>query len=259
MKKSVLIPLLALLTALAACGGAETGTLEVRANGEDFVRQGFTSKDGWQISFDEVLVTVDEVTAYQTDPPYDPLQGGAIDAQAQVALDGPFTVDLAAGGPEAETILVGEVAGAPAGHYNALAWRMAPGAAGQPLLLAGSAEKDGRVVDFTLTIDDAFTFSCGEYVGDGRKGILAADGSADLEMTFHFDHIFGDGGLPDDDDLNVGAPGFEPFAQAAQDGQLVMNLSQMQEALPAEAFQKLADVLPSLGHVGEGHCHYGAG
>ncbi|NJN91351.1 MAG: DUF4382 domain-containing protein, partial [Leptolyngbyaceae cyanobacterium SL_5_14] len=25
----------------------ETGTLQIRANGEDFVRQGFVSKDGW--------------------------------------------------------------------------------------------------------------------------------------------------------------------------------------------------------------------
>ena len=35
---------------------AEEGTLAFVANGEDFVRQGFISKDGWAINFDQVLV-----------------------------------------------------------------------------------------------------------------------------------------------------------------------------------------------------------
>ncbi|WP_353736712.1 hypothetical protein [Moorena sp. SIO2C4] len=33
---------------------AGNGKLQFRANGEDFVRQGFVSKDRWQISFDRV-------------------------------------------------------------------------------------------------------------------------------------------------------------------------------------------------------------
>jgi len=40
-----------------APAGDSTGTLQFVANGEDFIRQGFTSKDGWNISFDEVLAS----------------------------------------------------------------------------------------------------------------------------------------------------------------------------------------------------------
>ncbi len=252
-------PLLFCFVLLVACAGQETGTLQFRANGEDFVRQGFVSKDGWNVSFDTVEVTLDDITAYQTDPPYDPQENPEIDAQSQVELEGPFTIDLAEGGADADTILVGEIDNAPAGHYNAISWQMVPGESGYPLVISGSAEKDGRTVDFTLNVDEDFTFSCGDFVGDVRKGILEAGGNADLEMTFHFDHIFGDADTPADDDLNLGAPGFEPFAAAAQDNMLEMSVSDMQNALAAQDYQLLVDVLPSLGHVGEGHCHYGAG
>lgn len=256
---SLTLLILSLMIALlmTACAGQETGTLEFRANGEDFVRQGFISKDGWNVSFDTVEVTLDDVTAYQTDPPYDPLQDPQLDAQSQVVLGGPFTVDLAQGDENADTILVGEISDVPVGHYNAISWRMVPGDSGYPLTISGSAEKDGRTVDFTINVDEDFTFSCGDFVGDARKGVLQADGNADLEMTFHFDHIFGDADTPADDDLNLGAPGFDPFAGAAQDDTLQMSLSDMQNVLSAEDYQLLVDVLPSLGHVGEGHCHYG--
>jgi len=45
----------------------------------------------------------------------------------------------------------------------------------------------------------------GEYPGiDTDKGIYTYD----LEMTFYFDQIFGDAGVPDDDELNtpIGLP-----------------------------------------------------
>jgi hypothetical protein len=74
-------------------------------------------------------------------------------------------------------------------------------------------------------------------------------------MTFHFDHIFGDAETPMDDDLNVGAPGFAPFAQATEGGTLEASLSELKSMLSAEGYQLLLDMLPTLGHVGEGHCH----
>ncbi|MEO1288023.1 MAG: DUF4382 domain-containing protein, partial [Chloroflexota bacterium] len=52
-----------------------TGTLEFHANGEDFVREGFVSKDGWIINFDHVWVSLSNVRAHQTNPPYDPFAG----------------------------------------------------------------------------------------------------------------------------------------------------------------------------------------
>ncbi len=104
-------------------------------------------------------------------------------------------------------------------------------------------------------MEKEYSYACGDYVGDERKGILTEDGQAEVEMTFHFDHIFGDAETPLDDDLNMGAPGFEPFAQAAEGGSVEMDMAEMEEALSAEDYQILVDTLPTLGHVGEGHCH----
>ncbi|WP_052035147.1 hypothetical protein [Xenococcus sp. PCC 7305] len=42
-----------------------TGNFVLVANGEDFVRQGFVAKDGWQIEFDRLEVSVSEVIAYE--------------------------------------------------------------------------------------------------------------------------------------------------------------------------------------------------
>jgi hypothetical protein len=240
---------------LTACLGKETGTLTFRANGEDFVRQGFVSKDGWSIQFDHVYVTLDDVTAYQTEPPYDPHSGDEIEADTKVELDRTFTVDLAEGGPDASPVQVASVGNAPVGHYNAISWEMVPGESGYPLVMEGTAEKDGETIDFTLQVEKEYSYACGDYVGDERKGILTEDGQAEVEMTFHFDHIFGDAEAPMDDDLNMGAPGFEPFAQAAAGGSVEMDMAEMEEALSAEDYQTLVDTLPSLGHVGEGHCH----
>jgi len=148
-------------------------------------------------------------------------------------------VDLADGDENAPPILVAEVSGAPAGHYNALFWEMIKAssgpAAGYSLVIIGTAEKDGRSVDFTINSNEECGYSCGEYVGDERRGILEKDGTADLEMTFHFDHIFGDADTPMDDDLNVSAIGFDPFAGG---GQVDLDMAEFH-----------------LGHVGEGHCY----
>ncbi len=246
---------------LTGCGGAaETGPLQFTANGEDFVRQGFVSKDGWQITFDHVYVHLTDITGYQTDPPYDPHAGGEPQAEATAALDGSYTVDLAQGGEDAAPILVGQDEQAPAGHYNAVHWQMTPAsegpAAGYALVIIGTAEKEGQTVDFTLDVEKGYAYTCGDYVGDERKGLLAADGTGELEMTFHFDHIFGDAETPMDDDLNLGAPGFDPFAALVDgNGTLRIDMAGLEESLAPEAYQMLVDILPTLGHVGEGHCH----
>jgi len=79
-KRAFVIPVIVLSLAgiiLTGCaGGGATGRLQVYANGEDFVRQGFVSKDGWSINFDHVYITLADITAYQTEPPYDPHSGG---------------------------------------------------------------------------------------------------------------------------------------------------------------------------------------
>jgi hypothetical protein len=258
MKKLFLV--LMILVLLAGCApAAKKGTLQFDANGEDFVRQGFISKDGWAITFDHVYITLADITAYQSDPPYDPHAGSEVQAKVKVSLDGTHTVDLAEGGEDAPPISVGEVQDAAVGHYNAIHWKMARAsggsASGYSLVVVGKAEKDDQTVNFTIKVEQEYEYTCGEYVGDERKGILQEGGTADLEMTFHFDHIFGDAETPLDDELNVDALGFGPLAALTEGGALDADLAGLQAGLSADDYQTVEDILPTLGHVGEGHCH----
>lgn len=236
-----------------------TGTLEFRANGEDFVRQGFVSKDGWAIQFDHIYISLSNIRAHQTNPPYDPFEGELTRSQVMVGLPDQFVIDLAEGDADAETIVIGTVEDAPEGYYNAVAWMMTPAEDGDiegySLVMDGVAEKDDTTIDFIVRIDDFFTYTCGAFVGDARKGIVQADGIGDVEMTFHFDHIFGDADTPLDDSLNVTAPGFDMFAQLATDNVVDVSLSDLNMLLAKDEYQMLVDILPSLGHTGEGHCH----
>ncbi|MEA3408081.1 MAG: DUF4382 domain-containing protein, partial [Chloroflexota bacterium] len=179
---------------LVGCGSPK-GTLQFKANGEDFVRQGFVSKDGWAITFEHIYVNLADVTAYQADPPYDPHEGGEIKAETEVALEGTHTVDLAKGDENASPILVGEVTEAPTGHYNAISWKMIPASSGpadgHSLIIDGTAKKDDQVIQFAIKDGSEYLYACGEYVGDERKGFVEKDSPGEVEMTFHFDHIFG--------------------------------------------------------------------
>lgn len=241
----------------AATNPSGTGTLEIRANGEDFVRQGFLSQDGWKITFDHVYVTLAAIGAYQTNPPYDATAKEPLTAAPQVTLAEVQTVDLAAGDAKAEPVLVATVA-APAGRYNAVSWQMPRATTGKAadsvILLVGQATKGDRAIAFTLNLDQPMAYQCGEFVGETRKGNLTAQGTADLELTFHFDHLFGDGTLPPKDELNQQALGFGPLAAIAQNGKVAANLAQLKQTLSSEDFEKFSRILPSLGHVGEGHC-----
>ncbi|MBN1189418.1 MAG: hypothetical protein JXA46_06690 [Dehalococcoidales bacterium] len=247
MKKLILVlavtALFVISSILTGCSGdGKVGTLQFYANGEDFVRQGFVSRDGWSITFDHVYITLDDIAAYQTDPPYDPHDGGSIKGQVTVSLDKAYTIDLAEGGEDASPIMVGEVKDVSTGHYNAISWKMVKAASGpasgHSLVMIGTAEKDGQVVDFTINIDAECSYEGGEFVGDERKGILEENGIADLEMTFHFDHIFGDADTPADDELNQTALGFAYFIDYADGTTAEIDMGKMH-----------------LGHVGEGHCH----
>lgn len=259
------------ITVFAGCGTSaaeapqpsdnnSTGTLKFTANGEDFVRQGFISKDGWDITFDKVLVNITDVTAYQTNPPYEPEMEDDIKAEQVIRLPRDYVVDLAAGDDTADPISVDQLI-APAGRYNALSWQMIPATAGDlegySLMMVGTAKKDGEILSFTIGVEESYSNLCGEFVGDERKGILAANSTANLEMTFHFDHIFGDGNLPADDSLNELAVGFEPFASMADNGVIDTDLAALQDSLADDTYQMLLDILPTLGHTGEGHCFYG--
>jgi hypothetical protein len=236
----------------------QTGTLIFTANGEEFIREGFVCKDGWELSFDHAYVTLASISAFQTEPPYDTSQGWGIDEMAvkRVDLGGAYTLDLAAS--DADPVVVGEVDAVTAGRYNALYWELVRAhtgpSEGYVVLLIGKAEKDGVAIDFSLGLDKEVAYLGGEYVGDERKGILQAGGIADVEMTFHFDHLFGDFGEDQDNDINVEALGFGPLAALASDGKFEVSLSELQTLLSSEDYQLLEAVMTHLAHVGEGHC-----
>lgn len=267
MKK--LLPVMLVLIFVAAvtftgCGAgvqeeAPSGTLQFRANGEDFIQQGFVAKDGWALTFDHVYITLADAIAYQAEPPFEPEKGDEIQAETKVSLPSTHLVDLAAGDAEAPPILVGEVAEVPVGHYNAISWHMVKAAAGPTegysLVIMGQAEKEGEIVDFTIKVEQEYACTAGEFVGEERKGIVQEGGVADLEMTFHFDHLFGDAGAPVDDAINVGALGFEPFAAVAENGTVDVDLAVLETKFSPADYQQLKKKLSSLPHVGEGHCY----
>lgn len=249
--KLKLVSLCLLMFLISACS-SETGNLSIHANGEDFVRQGFVSKDGWSISFDQVGVNVGDVTAYQSDPPFD-ASSGDNPSGSSVTLSGVGWVDLAEGNEEADPIELDELE-APAGHYNAVGWDMITGEDGYTIQLVGTAEKDGESIQFDIRVSDEYSYVCGEYVGDERKGFVDPDSFGDVELTFHFDHLFGDAELEADETLNVFALGFDPLAELAEGGHLDVTSSELAAGLGAEDYATWEEALATLGHVGEGHC-----
>jgi len=231
-----------------------SGTIKLVANGEAFARQEFVTKDDWTINFDHVYVTLDQVTAYQSDPPFNPDQDQQISAEQDVTLvSEATTIDLAQGdGPLKVTTKQ-----APAGEYNAIAWQVISpkqGKTDSAIVLEGTAEKQGETIDFILNLDQPLSYQCGEYVGELRKGILEAGGETELETTFHFDHIFGDGEAAEDDEINTNAVGFAPMADLANEKRLETDLDALEQQLSAQNYETLMEAIKGLGHVGEGHC-----
>jgi hypothetical protein len=221
----------------------QAGTLKFFANGEELITEGFIApkltKDGWSLEFSHAFVVLSDITAYQTDPPYDSHSGEKITADNTVSLEGVYVVDLAREAKNGSAVLVGEVSNAPAGHYNAISWKMVKDKSGvlngYSMFLIGTAEKDGETVNFQIRTAEESTYRCGEFVGDERKGLLAEGEMADLEMTFHFDHIFGRADKDPQDPMNLEAAGFDPFSDS----------------------RKVHDIKlhgMHIGHAGEGHC-----
>ena len=242
----------------------DKGTLSLVANGEDFVRQGFVTKDGWTMSFDRLDVNLAKVTAYQMNGAFDPTktEADALDNlkyQSKISLvDTPQVVDLAEGEADAAPILVANAEVNP-GFYNAMAWQIdTAGAdsslAGKTMVMQGTATKDSQTVSFNISLNRPIQYLCGEYIGDERKGFVTENSPGELETTLHFDHVFGDGEASPDDAINVGALGFEPLAQLASNGSLIIDDTALSQKLSSENQRKLTKALVGLGHVGEGHC-----
>ncbi len=237
-------------------------SLHLVANGEDLVRLGFVTKDGWEMSFDRLEVNLSDLTAYQMQEPFEPTEAANLDTleyQEKVSfLDTPKIVDLAEGSADAEPITVGHREVTP-GFYNAVTWKIDTAGkksplAGKTMVLQGTASKDDKVINFDISLNRPIQYLCGEYVGDDRKGIVQAGEAGEVEVTFHFDHIFGDSETSGDDTLNVDALGFEPLAKLASGDRLTINDATLSQQLSSEDQEKLTKAVIGLGHVGEGHC-----
>ena len=222
----------------------DPGTIVFTANGEDFVRNGFVDKGGWHLHFDTVLVNLASPTAYS--PSGTPTQ----------SLDGQYLVDLATGDENEAVVVVGSASGSPAGNYQSLRFglrQLNDGPyKGASIVLIGTATRDTETVSFTISLSEELDFDGKEgYVGDEVKGMLSPGDSTVVEMTFHFDHIFGDSQAPPDDHINTGSVGFEFFRRLPGDGHLEIS----QDRLKNEPeYNTLLAAIRTLGHLGEGHC-----
>ena len=257
------------------------GTLRFLANGEDFARNGFTSKDGWDITFDHVYICVAGPTAVQVveDGGASPKlltkhaghsHVGVAGGLAHVSLGGEYVVDLAQGTGATE---IGRVT-AKIGNYNRLSFALKKATAdavavapmtgaelddviGHCIVLVGTAFKSPDTVAFTLKFGEELFYLSTE--ANGNIGIVTEGGTGAAEMTFHFDHIFGE--LGGDAGLNAAALGFQPFRDIATDlggnlFELAATFEQMKQLLsPAETLWLYRAYL-TLGHTGEGHCMF---
>ncbi len=233
---------LSALLALAAAGTAQAaGTLTFYIQGEKLATEGFIApqltKDGWSLTFAHIWVTLADITAHQTTPPFDAGREELITATQQVTLPGVYTLDLVSGGEHGRLRI--DHLSAPLGHYNALSWRMVTAAEGVAqdtvMLFIGTATRGDQSIPFQLAVEEPHAYLCGEFIGEERKGFVTAAGEADLEITFHLDHLFGRADKPANDPMNRTAPGFAPFASGT-------------------GVQRLSLHGLHLGHVGEGHC-----
>ncbi len=228
-------------------GDKSYGTMVFKANGEDFVRKGFTEKHGWHIEFDSLLVNISDPTAYIPDS-----QGMSI------TLQGNHKVDLAQGDEEAEPVTVGSMDSVPPGNWQGLKFglrRMESGPyKGYSIVMRGTASMEGDTLPFVIRINEEMDFNGKEgYVGDEVKGVLKGNDTSDVEMTFHFDHIFGDESAPEDDHINTGSVGFEYFLKYKQGDTLDIIQEKLAED-PDEDYKRFIKGLTTLGHLGEGHC-----
>lgn len=256
------------------------GSLEFYANGEEFIRDGFVGKTGWDIQFDHFYVNVFGPTAYQvaveklTMNPSEttPENGGTYDAlhaghphedipegSAHEALTGEYWLDLHEGN---DRQLVGTITNAPVGNYNYINFAMTQKTDGDypgySTVMIGTATKDTETIQFTIKLDEQMAFSgCHQELDDENAGVVAKGGTGSVEMTFHSDHLFGDyESLDDPDSVNPGAIGFQPFADIATAGVLDIDQDQMQSQMSTDDYTTFIAALHTLGHSGEGHCEY---
>lgn len=242
MKRCVLI-FFSIILFFFSCSDSKGGSLVFTANGEDFVRRGFVDKGRWNLTFDHVFVNIIDPTA-------------KIPGAGEARLPGEFWVDLAAGDASAPIAVVGTLKDVRPGNYQSMFFKLRRRSSGEykgySIVLTGLAVKEDLRVSFEIKLNEELDYTGTEgYVGDSIKGLVKAGKQADVEMTFHFDHIFGDNQAAADDHINSGSVGFDFFYSIKQGETLSV---EQKELKGRTGYDKLVQAIWSLGHLGEGHC-----
>ncbi len=246
MRLKVLLIVLSITVFVFSCKSktpAERGNLRFVANGEGFVANGFTDKTGWKIEFTKVIVNLTDISVLSKD--------GAI----TVNLPGVFPTDLKKGADA--TVSVGEVQNVNATEYRRLKWsvkRMTEGEYnGFSIILVGTAEKAGKKFNFIVKLDEEITWDAKNgYSGEKVKGIVKKDQTGEVEMTFHWDHVFGDKTQAPTHHVNQGSVGFDYFVKFAKNNIVVVTQAELKEK-GKDLYKKLINAIHNMGHSGEGH------
>lgn len=232
-----------ILTLLLGCSSKNNGKLVFKANGEDFVRDGFVGKNNWRIDFDNLFVNIANIKAYNT--------GKNLEA----SLNKEYWIDLKS--PDSNGLVtVDTLKNVKPGNYQSLNFELKKASDGEyknySIVLIGKAKKNNQTIPFKIKLDEELLFVGKEgYVGDEIKGLLKEKGTAETEMTFHFDHIFGDNSSPATDHVNTGSVGFDFFNKFAKDGKVDVT---QQELKSTKNYKTFIKSIWTLGHLGEGHC-----
>lgn len=239
------IALILIVSLMVSCGKKDTGSLFIYANGEEFVQNGFVEKNGWRIDFSKLLVNIVDVHAYNPQ-----------DKSLSQKLNNDYLVDLT--GKSGSTLYppLDTIKNVPVGNYQSLSFslkRLTSGEyKGASIVMVGTAHKNEKSVPFTILLDEEMTFDGKDgYVGDGVKGLLKKDKVADLELTFHFDHIFGDKDGEPTSHINTGSVGFDFFLDSLEKNEGVITQDMLKSK---DSYKKLLKNIWTLGHLGEGHC-----
>jgi len=205
-KKYRVLPLVALLLGADACSDAGTasGRVSVRASGEGaalngypYVKNGATIAfaDGWALRFSKYIASVghlrlgteDGRTAFDSSDVFVlDLHAGPAELTSFPAIEARrwerFGFDVEA--PSATAKTVGDVSPADVDAMRAAGWNY---------LVEGTAEKSGRTVRFSWGISNPVrATNCTNGI-DGTEGVVVrTNATADVEITFHLDHLFWD-------------------------------------------------------------------
>lgn len=256
--------LMALLStfALLACGGDDTGTVQVTTWGEDFIEQGIPAsafEDGWSVTYSEFVVNLGAITAagesFPTFQTVDLTQAGP-----HVLASGDARTGAIA--PVAYTIAPVDADGQNLNADSATVDTMRQN--GYSVFLRGTATKDAS----TLSFEWGFTFTVAFHDCEATESVPAG-GTGTTQLTIHGDHLF----YPSLTDPEVGLH-FQTFADQDTDHDGVLTPDELR-ALSGTDFAALdhfdvpagtqidnlwefvSAAASTIGHIdGEGHCHF---